>query len=306
MLNTSQFFPSDKTLLNTHLPAQPTGTSGEYVASFQPQIVRVRSEDQALYLCDSNDRKAPLVTNCGNFNVGMVVAKHIKKLKPAQYQLTYALPNVNKFNNVIKFLSSVDGLVHTTPPIPAGYYSDPDQLADEVVIALDSALPAVAVTFTKSVLTGASNHPSAVGFVASAGTFHFLESSFTLRGQNLLSLPVGPTPVELNTRITGANFMTYTRYVAILSSSITNASRAVGEFSSKRGLNCIEIIPISANANSAGELIQGEFKNNSIINSLQNGRLYDMDFFLQDEYGNNLSELFTPQDNLLITLTGER
>lgn len=212
------------------------------------------------------------------------------KLCPTGAAISWCVPNVNQRNNTITFFSSFSGLNHTVV-VPEGFYLTPLLLMNAVVISLNTATGASGLTFS-FVLNALL--PSS-GTLSSAGGSYFfiLTSSAIVKGKFCFGLPLDQ--IATLSKIVGSINLIYTRWVDIISSTLTKHSKN-SNTSNRFGNNRLLFRMYIPKATSGTSDVVTSENHLHWINWNFTETITNIDFELHDEFGDLL---YVPQAFLL-------
>lgn len=283
---------------NVFLPSVPAGSSDER-NQYQPQTLKVRSNDNNIFLISSKDKFNKASPN-SNFNATLDYFENVKKIKPKYYHIDWNIPNVNKFNNTFSIIEG-NGLTTHSVTIPVGLYTTPVTLGQAMATGLN-ALAIPATTWGINLIAPPAL-PNTFTMDVVGNTFQFIDSQMARDGQGLVSFPLD-TPLSTSVPSNPANLI-YTRYVSVISKQLTSTSRSFNEFTSDHGRSVLDIIPMDDIKNTSVGTISGKFENEVIINVLEN-TAFNIDIELRDEFYNLISEIMPEGDSFYMILSGER
>lgn len=201
--------------------------------NLEPPFVRVRSGNESFLFADSEVRDAavgvpqalaPDLFNVTDFTLGggnhQFYARKLKRLSVPGAQIANCVPNINPRNNSVSFFSSASGLTHTVT-IPEGQYTNRATLTAALQAALNTATGASGLTWTITV-----NPLNACQFTlaTAGGNYRFvLTSPMILYGRYLFNLP--QEQALTNSKTMGAVYGMYTRYIDVISASVTEYTK---------------------------------------------------------------------------------
>lgn len=197
--------------------------------NLEPQFIRLRHNNEALFYADTADRNPDGSNNTDIFNPlakfqfpNNIIGQNIKRLTADKVHYNWGIPNVNARNNQLAFTLTLIGPppgTTRTAVVAEGYYT----LAT-FAVALQNALNAAA----------ASAPPTGVTFIVTANSngtltitatslFFFPADEFTStmlhRGYSLITIP--REQVATLAKVTGLFLGYYTRWVSFFCKELT-------------------------------------------------------------------------------------
>jgi hypothetical protein len=257
----------------------------------EPQMIQRRATNQAAIHLDTSVNKLQLdktnmllSTKSSESDSAGIIYQNVSRIKIYRAGIYFTSPNVNPRNNTVGFFSSVSGVIHTVT-IPEGYYSVDSDLLDALIIALNSVTGLSGLTF--SYIDFAPLRPSYFQLDSAGGNYRFdLNSDMLIKGEPLLNLPKSQN-LE-NSKQVGSVFLSYTRYVDIVSSTLAQYGKLR---TVSNGINSDILYRIyvgDVNIKGPSYVVDPVRESPTVINVLKNKPINQIDIQIKDEFGDFL------------------
>lgn len=218
---------------------------------------------------------------------GSLHVRRIRRFAVVYIDMSWGVPNMNTYNNMFTFLSTVSGLTHTVT-VPVGMYSSPTVAIAALVAACNTVVGASGITFSStSTLVGSNLYytlngnfiwqlrPDLMPNFNQVQTFWSMPDTFAGT-----SMPIGPL------------LMQYTRYIDITSNGLMKYTKQVNSSNNQKGslLNRIYVNDPLAT------IIRYEITQPAWHNFDPSDTVASLDLAAFDEFGNSVY-LFQPTAN---------
>lgn len=269
--------------------------------NLEPQMVRIRAQNNGNLFIDSSKRESFLSNNIptkvvlGGGEKNNIFLTKIVRLSVTGIGINFITPNVNRTNNVVIFLSSNTGAVEHTVIVPEGFYQTRLDLMNALVVALNTATGASGLAFSHVIPT---INPLITNLASAGGSYLFFVptsgpiQSAIERGKQLWNLPI--EQILSTSKIVGAINLMYTRYIDIQSRALTRHTKNPKTSNSGGATNLLFRLFLPAPPQGPPLGFVGGFTvaNPTWINFSRSQSITSVDFTIVDEFGD---ELFVPQ-----------
>jgi hypothetical protein len=303
----------------TRVELAPFKYNNDLPGSYEPQFIRVRSNNTNQLFCDIQDLEGGgekvdvlITSDKGDTTRPGALISRAERVAVESVGFFNNLWNVNPYNNEIKISLSYDDGFSTivedvTVNVQNGLYTDIDKL----LTAVEDALNAGIATTADPVQYGAFSFVPIVDYVdptkrllqlsgnSNDAAYYFLTDSLMLKfGSQLINLPDVQVPSA--SKYVGSIGMLYTRYVDFFSNSITHDSKSKNISNNKNGGSSLIYRHFLSNladgilpgiqprwsGSFPGQLNWMNFEHDRFISSI--------DIQLRDQFGNSLYNWSNP------------
>ncbi len=191
------------------------------VSALEPQMVRIRSQNNGFLYLDSKIRNAALNNSILSSDKNQIILAHkIRRWSTQSVYINYDTPNVNLFNNQITFFDQVAG-VNFTALIPEGYYLTQTIYMTALRDAMNATASAIVFSFAfallsedrKAIITGTTN-------------WNFVADDFLTRNRYMFGPPILVAPTPKLAWDVGTISLIYSRYIDFESRVMSEYTKA--------------------------------------------------------------------------------
>lgn len=256
----------------------------------EPQEIKIRGQNSSNIFIDIVNRGEIFDRPPTNIRLSSrdntLFSKNIVRIAVSKVFMTWITPNVNVRNNTIGFRSSNTGATIHIVIIPEGFYTTRSTLMTALRDALNTVSGASGLIF--SFVINPLN-PLCADLTSAGGTYNFdLTSRMIVSGKSLFNLPI--SQILSPTKKVGAIHGLYTRYISIYSGVLTQWTKNPNQ-SNRFGNNTLLFRLFNELELGTFGALEETVKNLIFINYKPDQDIVAVDFFLTDEFGD---ELYVP------------